>query len=138
MGILDLLPTVAKIIDKVVPDKGAAMSMKVKMAELVQAGEFKEIDRELALAKGQTDTNIAEAGNASVFVSGWRPFIGWIAGTGFGYAVVAKPILSWFSAIYGWEPPPDIDSSLLLTLLGGMLGLGSMRTWEKVKGVAAK
>ena len=138
MGLLDFLPTAMKIIDKVVPDKGAALAAKERMAAMVQAGEFKEIDAELALMKGQTDTNIEEAKSDSLFKSGWRPWVGWIAGTGFGYAVVLKPILAWISAIYGWVPPPEIDTSLLLTLLGGMLGLGGMRTMEKIKGVAAK
>ena len=77
------------------------------------------------IAAAQSATNTAEATNPSIFVSGWRPFIGWVCGFGFVYTIV-QPALHL----------PAVDMTNILGILGGMLGLGTMRTVEKVKGVS--
>lgn len=85
------------------------------------------------MVQGQLEVNRAEAANPSVFVAGWRPYIGWICGTGLAYQFLVYPILVAF------EPKiTQLDMGTLITLLGGMLGLGAMRTVEKLNGVAAK
>lgn len=138
MSFLEMLPTVAKIIDKVIPDKQAAAEAQRKLLELHQAGEFKEIDADLEVIKQQVAINVAEAHNASLFVSGWRPAVGWVCAIGFGYSVLLMPLLAWAGANLGWEIPPEIDTGSIITLLVGMLGLGGMRTVEKLQGVARK
>lgn len=93
---------------------------------------------ELSKMQAQTDTNKVEAGNASVFVAGWRPWIGWICGSAFGWAYVGQPIFfSILAAFHGVYVAPSIDLSNLSPVLMGMLGLGAMRTVEKVNGIKA-
>lgn len=76
------------------------------------------------IAAQQSDTNKAEAASSSIFVAGWRPFIGWVCGFGFLYSII-QPALG--------MPPADLNN--VIAILGGMLGLGTMRTFEKVSGV---
>lgn len=76
------------------------------------------------IAAAQSATNTAEAGNANIFVSGWRPFIGWVCGFGFVYSIIQP----------AFHLPP-VDMQNIIGILGGMLGLGAMRTVEKIKGV---
>ena len=71
-----------------------------------------------------------------MFVAGWRPFIGWVCGSGLVYSFIAQPLLAWASGIWVFPAPPVLDLSTLLTVLGGMLGLSSLRTVEKINGVA--
>jgi len=80
MNIVDVLlgPTFGKIIDKIFPDPAQKTQAQLALLQAQQAGEFKELDAQLQLAKGQTDTNQIEAANPKLFVSGWRPFIGWV------------------------------------------------------------
>jgi len=128
------------LLDKLIVDPTEKMAAKQKLLEMQQAGEFKEMDQRFELAKGQLDVNKIEAASASVFVSGWRPGVGWVCVAGFGYVVLLQPILPWLVQVFGHPVPPlpGIDTSVLLTLLLGMLGLGGMRTAEKINGVAAK
>lgn len=90
------------------------------------------------LVQGQLSVNQAEAGNSSVFVAGWRPFIGWVCGASLAYTYIGYPLLLWAGA--AWFPsihPPTLgNDGMLYELLLGMLGLGGLRTFEKVKGVA--
>lgn len=77
------------------------------------------------IAAAQSATNTAEASNSNLFVSGWRPFIGWVCGFGFVYSII-QPVAHL----------PSIDMQNIIGILGGMLGLGAMRTVEKIKGVS--
>lgn len=93
----------------------------------------------VALVQGQLEVNKAEAANPSVFVSGWRPFVGWVCGCGFGIQFVVGPLAEWGSTFYGHQVKfPPMDLGVMLPLLLGMLGLGGLRTAEKIQGVAAK
>jgi hypothetical protein len=96
----------------------------------------KELDQKTDLA--QIEVNKVEAASSSVFVAGWRPFIGWVCGLGFVYQYILRPMLPWALSIAGVDDVPALpalDGSLMeLTL--GMLGLGALRTLEKVKSVA--
>ena len=83
----------------------------------------------LELSKGQLEINKVEAAHKSLFIAGWRPAIGWCCGFALMYSTILSPILGiWFAV-------PPVDGSLLTTVLMGMLGLGAMRTTEKLKGV---
>lgn len=141
MNVLDVLlgPTFGKIIDKIFPDPQAKAQAQIQMLQLQQAGEFKELDAQLQMAKGQTDTNLAEAQNPKLFVSGWRPFIGWICGLGLASQFIVAPFATWAATLIGHPVTfPTLDLGTLMTLLAGMLGLGTLRTTEKINGVAAK
>lgn len=82
--------------------------------------------------QAQTEVNKMEAAHRSIFVAGWRPFIGWICGFGVGTKFVFIPIGVWLCSLFGVEATiPNIDTSELLTLVFGMLGLGGLRTFEK-------
>jgi len=126
-----ILDISGKVIDRLWPDPVQAATAKLELLKLQQTGE-------LAAIAGQLKINEVEAANPSVFVSGWRPFIGWVCGCGLVYAFIGQPLLSWASGIYHFVIPPTLDVSTLLTVLGGMLGLGGLRTVEKLNGVAAK
>lgn len=83
----------------------------------------------------QIDVNKQEAANANMFVAGWRPFIGWICGTGLACQFVVGPFFTWGATLLQHPTPfPTLDLGTLFTLLAGMLGLGGMRTYEKVAG----
>lgn len=125
-----------KILDKVIPDPQAKLEAQYKLLALQQAGEFKEIDAQLQMAQGQMDINKVEAANSNVFVSGWRPAIGWICGFIFFSNYIALPLLAWLSPLANIPPPPRLEIGEILPVLLGMLGLGGLRTAEKIKSAA--
>lgn len=118
------------LIEKIFPDQTQANLAKLELLKLQQSGD-------LALITGQLEINKVEAANPSVFVSGARPFIMWICGLGFGLQFIVNPLVTWGCIVYG-NPVvlPALDMSILMTLLGGLLGLSGMRTVEKLNGVA--
>lgn len=137
MGIIDILTgPVMKILDKVIPDPAAKAQAQLEMLRMTQAGEFKEIDAQLEMARNQTSVNVEEAKSTSLFVSGWRPFIGWTCGLIFVSNYIGVPLLAWLSPALNIPPPPRLDIGEVLPVLLGMLGLGSMRTAERIKGKA--
>ena len=84
----------------------------------------------------QMDVNKTEAQHKSIFVAGWRPFIGWISGSALAYNYIVQPLLFvWLSAAGISVEMPQLDIGTLMMLMGGMLGFGAFRTFEKVKGV---
>lgn len=112
-------------INKIWPDKTEAEKQQLAAAVMV--------------VQGQIDTNKVEAANPSVFVSGARPFIMWVCGVGCAWNWIGLPIMKAALAIYGHPivlSPADISE--MLPVLMGMLGLGTLRTVEKLNGVAAK
>ena len=118
--------------DRVWPDPEKAAAAKLELFKMQQNGE-------LAVIAGQMEINKAEATNPSVFVSGWRPGIGWVCGAGFAVQFVVGPLAEWGSAIYGHPVKfPQMDMVTMMPLMLGMLGLSGMRTAEKIQGVAAK
>ena len=127
-----LLDIGGKVIDRVWPDPAQAAAAKLELFKLQQSGELAQI-------AGQMEVNKAEAANPNVFVSGWRPFIGWVCGLGFGVQFVFGPLAEWGSALYGHPVKfPPMDTGTMMPLLLGMLGLGGLRTAEKIQGVASK
>jgi hypothetical protein len=89
------------------------------------------------LAKGQLEINKAEASHKSIFVAGWRPFIGWTCGIALAWHFVLQPLIMFLSVLFGFALPelPAFDMGSLMTVLMGMLGLGGLRTYEKQKGL---
>jgi len=132
------LPILGTLMDKIFPDPTAAAEAKVKVMEMAQKGELAVLDAEVKLAIGQIEVNKIEAQSPSLFKSGWRPAVGWTCVFGLVYQFVLYPFLTWASSIWGIPTPPLLDTGLLMTLLGGLLGLGGFRTFEKIKGVASK
>ena len=114
-----LIGPVSAILDKVIPDKDLREKLSHEIATMA--------DRQMS---AQIEVNKVEAAHKSLFVAGWRPAIGWIYGLALLYSTIISPILGiWFTV-------PVVDTSLLTTVLMGMLGLGAMRTFEKTKGVS--
>lgn len=129
-----------KLIDRLWPDKIAQEKERAQaefeLFRLTQVERMQDKANEVALAAAQIAVNAEEAKSASVFVSGWRPFIGWVCGCSFAYAFLLGPIVTQFSIAYGYNwPLPPIDMTNMMYVLGGMLGLGGLRTYEKVQGV---
>tara|TARA_R110002020_G_scaffold236526_1_gene448871 strand:- start:2090 stop:2497 length:408 start_codon:yes stop_codon:yes gene_type:complete len=92
-------------------------------------------DLDIAFNKLQADINLVEAKSGSFFVSGWRPFIGWVCGVGVGFNYVLRPFLNYILAVFypSVSQMETMDMSQLMPLLMGMLGFGALRTYEKVK-----
>lgn len=136
-GIGSVLDFGSKLIDRIWPDPVQRDAAKLELFKAQQAGEFKEMDQAFEIAKAQIGVNQAEAGNGSLFVSGWRPFIGWVCGAALTYQYVMRPLVMWgiLSAGYSVPEMPGLDDNLWQLLLG-MLGLGGLRTFEKVKGIS--
>jgi Holin of 3TMs, for gene-transfer release len=125
---VDLIKT---LIDKFFPDKTQAE--KDQMAQVMA-----QIQVAADAAKAQADINKQEAANSSLFVAGWRPAVGWVCAIGFGVQFAIAPLAEWFTNLVGHPVKfPAMDMSTLMPLLLGMLGLGGMRTFEKVNGVTA-
>lgn len=136
--IVAVIGAVAGIIEKIIPDPQKAAEAKIRMMELAQAGELKELEANLSIALAQVEVNKAEALSPGVFKGGWRPATGWLCVAGFAYMTVIRPLLPWLVTVAGLNAPPlpPIDTAEIMAILAGMLGLGGMRSFERVKGKA--
>jgi Holin of 3TMs, for gene-transfer release len=117
------------LINRFFPDKEEARKAEAEFLRMAAEGDLK-------LAIAQLEINAREAASPSLWVSGWRPFYGWVGGIGFAYATLLQPLLSWYSSTRGLPIPPVLDTDLLLTVVGGMLGIAGMRTYEKRTGAS--
>lgn len=122
-----VIPIIGNVLDKIFPDKTKADEAKAKLIELQMNGELQQI-------LGQLEINKAEAQSDNVFVSGWRPYIGWVCGTALAYQYLIRPIATWVCALFNvtLPPMPGLDD-MLWQLMFGMLGMGGLRTIEKIK-----
>jgi hypothetical protein len=137
MNFLTLLPFFGTLLDRLLPDPAANAAAKLKLLEMQQSGDLAKLAADTDLAKGQLAINQVEAASTRLFVAGWRPFIGWICGFVLGFKYIGGPLLVMVSQAAGHPvTPPDLGLTDLLPVLGAMLGLGTMRTVEKVQGVA--
>ena len=136
MGVLPLVigpvaDLLGNLIDKIFPDKNAQAAQR---AELML--EAQKIDADLA--KGQLAINQVEAASDNLFVAGWRPFIGWVCGVAFAYKFILQPlavfVLLASGSTFDAKTLPVLDWAEMSTVLLGLLGLGTMRSIEKVKG----
>ena len=120
------LSPISEIVDKLVPDK----TKKMELEHAIKTQMFEP-------SKQQNQINLEQAKHSSIFVAGARPALLWIAALGLFWSFLLAPLLNWFVVVFGAEiTPPEISTEGLMTLTLSLLGLGSMRTYEKVKGVA--
>lgn len=133
-GILkDLISPVTDIVSEVIVDKDKKKEFEYKLQELIDKAD-QRYHEELM---GQIEVNKAEATHASIFVAGWRPFIGWVAGVGIGYTFVLSPFIEFIARANGFiGEMPMPDTGQLMTLVTAMLGVGAMRSFDKMKGTA--
>ena len=126
-----LIEPVSNILDKFIQDKDQKAALAHEIATMAE-----QHAQELALA--QIAVNKAEASNGNLFVAGWRPAIGWICGAALAFHFILAPLISSAFAWAGADAPelPAFDMQSLMTILTGMLGLGTLRTYEKYKGVS--
>jgi len=125
-----LVGPVTGLLDKFIEDKDQKAALAHEIATM---GE--KHSQEALLA--QLEINKAEAASGSLFKGGWRPFVGWTCGIAFAYHFVLQPLLIFVFAYIGLETPdlPAFDLGTLLPVLGGMLGIGGLRSYEKTKGL---
>ena len=131
MGLLDtLIGPVTSIIDKIVPDKDQAAKFAHEIATMSE-----KMANEQVLA--QLEVNKAEAASGSLFKGGWRPAIGWICGLALFWSFILQPFLVFFLLVFGVDLPPlpEVGTADLMPILLGMLGLGGLRSYEKVQKV---
>lgn len=126
-----LIGPATQLLDKFVEDKDKKNELAHEIATMAER-------HAQDLAKGQLQVNAEEAKHRSVFVAGWRPFIGWVCGIALCYHFIVSPIILFCVTIAGITIPqlPEFDMSSLMTVLMGMLGLGGLRTYEKAKGLS--
>lgn len=139
-GLGSVFEFASKVIDKIFPDPAQRDAAKIAMFRAQQDGEFKEMDQAFELAKAQINVNAEEAKSGSVFVAGWRPFIGWTCGFALFYAAILDPMARFIATVICHYSGafPIIDTAITLQVLFAILGVGGMRTLEKFRGVAAK
>ena len=126
-----LLEVGKTLLDRFVPDPEKRREAEAEFLKQAMGGELKQVIAQLEI-------NAKEAVHPSVWVAGWRPFVGWVGGVGLLYATLGQPVLTWVGLIKGWPSPPTLDTDLLWVVPSGMLGIGGLRTFEKTRGVASK
>lgn len=125
------------ILDRAVPNPVQKMQIQAQIAQAERDQDLKQLGLIYDNLNAQLEVNKAEASSSSVFTSGWRPAIGWTCALSLFYQYFLSPIVVWGSNLVGHPlpMPPSLDS-MLWELMFGMLGLGGLRTYEKVKGVS--
>jgi hypothetical protein len=129
-GIDDIIGGVLGVVNKFIPDKNAQAAAEAELrSQLLALSASQDHD--------QSATNTAEAANASLFVAGWRPMIGWTCALALFYQYLGRPIFITAAGVFHWQIPaiPALDDNLW-QLMFGMLGMGGLRSFEKLKGVA--
>ena len=125
-----LINPISSLLDKFIPDATERQKLAHEIATMAEKNVH-----EISMA--QIEVNKTEAASNSIFKGGWRPFIGWVCGVAFAYHFVLQPFLIFVLTTLGQPVPylPEFDMASLMTVLGGLLGLGGLRTFEKYKGV---
>lgn len=119
-GIGETAKGVADVIDRFVET-----SEEKKAAEILLMKVQQQPD------KWQTEINKIEAGHRSIFIAGWRPFIGWICGFGLAFHFIISPLFEWITG----ATAPELETGALVSLVLALLGLGATRTYEKKHGL---
>ena len=125
----DLIREVGQTVRQVLPNESAKRDFDLKMAEIADKAD----ERDTSILQAQIGVNNTEAANSNLFVSGARPFIIWVCGFGVAMEFILRPVV----VAFGVNAFPHMDANLLLGILGPILGLGTMRTIEKINGVAS-
>lgn len=142
IGIGSIIEGVGKVAGDLITTDKERLQMALEDRKLDL--EEKRIDQATDLA--QVDINKIEAASTSLFVSGWRPAVGWVGVFGLAYQFLGYPLMQWLWSFLqgcdiipqGLNPPPDLNTDQLMVLLSGLLGFGGMRSFEKTKGVASR
>jgi hypothetical protein len=125
-----LIGPVSGLLDKFIEDKDTKNALAHEIATMSEKHAQE-------LAKGQLAVNQAEASSKSLFVSGWRPAVGWTCCLGMASNYILIPMANFGLALVGSEITiPLIETSTMMPVLMGMLGLGAMRTVEKTQKVS--
>ena len=121
----DTIKTISNVVDDLHFSGEEKEKLKLQMKDI-----------EAKLKEKQLDINKVEAGHRSIFVSGWRPFLGWVSGLSIGYVYLFQPLLDMILQMFGVEVNwVVLDLGQLMPLILGMLGLGGLRSFEKAKGL---
>jgi hypothetical protein len=129
----DLISPVKDLVSEAITDKDKRAEINLKLAELEMRGDERLHEELLA----QVEVNKLEATHRSLFVAGWRPFIGWTGGAGVAWTFLVSPLVEWISRLFGWTGTmPGIDATQLMTLVMAMLGVGAMRSYDKKHGTS--
>ena len=119
------LKTIAKVVDDLHTSEGEKLDKKILMQRIQQK-----------LAEKQLDVNVKEAGHRSIFVSGWRPAIGWMGALALGFEFILSPAIEWYAKFSGLAiTAPEIQTGPLLAIVTSMLGVAGLRSFEKTKGL---
>jgi hypothetical protein len=138
MSFLPFIPLIDRVLERILPDPKAAAEAKMKVIEMADSADARELDATVKLALGQLSINAAEAASGSRFVGGWRPAIGWVCAISLlcyyvPYVLVATVL--W--AMQCWNdgflyPRPDLGIADLIGLVMSMLGMATLRTKERL------
>lgn len=122
-----LISPIEKILGKFIADKDLRTKLEYELKSEIHKANL-----------AQLEVNKAEAAHKSIFVAGWRPFIGWVCGFALLWHFILNPFLYTVLSLFGYNEInlPEFDFAQLSTILMGMLGLGGLRTFEKTKGVS--
>lgn len=135
MSLFALLPMVMPAVEKVlelIPDENERARARDNL--LLEVAKL-EAEQNL----GQLELNKAEAQHNSIFVAGWRPFIGWVGGVSLAWTFLVQPMAVWAATIAGYSGSfPELQSGELLSLVMAMLGVGAMRSFDKLNGVSTE
>jgi len=128
-----LLPIIGPAVDKLlnlIPDKNAQIKHRAEIEKTI-------LEAANAAALAQIKVNEVEAQHSSIFVAGWRPFIGWVCGAGLAWAFVGHPLFAWIVALTGADiTPPTLQTEAMISLVMAMLGMAGWRSLDKIQGVA--
>jgi hypothetical protein len=132
-----------KIIGSLLGGKDGALKQVASVIDELHTSEEEKLDKKILmqriqqkLAEKQLDVNVKEAGHRSIFVSGWRPFIGWCGGFALAFEFILSPSIEWYSKFAGLSfIAPVIETGPLLAIVTSMLGVAGLRSFEKNKGL---
>jgi hypothetical protein len=135
LGLGDIITGVGKVADDLFTSDKERLTIALEEKKL----ELESKKVEASLVQGQLDINKAEATNPSVFVAGWRPFIGWVGGLALAYQFLLYPLLTWLWTLLqakgvldaAFKPPPILDTDALWVLISGMMGIAGLRSFDK-------
>lgn len=126
----EIIKGATDVIGKFIPDADKRIEAQIELAKIAD-GAAQRYDERLA---GQIEVNKIEAANPNIFVSGWRPFVGWVGGVTVAWTFLAAPTLHAYLPGFAL---PAVDSDVVVNLIFGLLGIGGgLRTVEKIAGVA--
>ncbi len=122
------------VINKIWPDPGKRAEEMRLLQELAQRGELARLEANVKLMVAQMEVNKVEAASESLFKSGWRPFVGWSGACAFIYASILEPVIRQVALFQGYTGGfIEIDASITTNVLFGLLGIGAMRSYDKLR-----